>query len=69
MQIVLAAAGVPLPGAAAKHGLPVSGRRAIGLRVSPNVPVGFGIITTLATLFEPGMLIGSVRHDLIDGDF
>ena len=69
MQIVLAAAGIPLPRAAAEYRLPVGGRRAVGFGVGPYVPVGFGVVAALAALFEPRVLVGGVGHHLIDRHF
>ncbi len=43
VQIILPAARVPLPGRSTEYRLPVIRRRAVGLRVRPNIPIGLGI--------------------------
>ena len=68
VQVVLAAPGIPLPGRTAEDRLPVGGRRAIGARVGPDIPVGAWIVVMLTALDEPGMLVGSVRQHLVDDD-
>ena len=66
VQVVLAAARVPLPGRAAEDRQPVVGRRAVRLGVGPDVPVGLGIVAARTAFPEPGMLVGGVRDDRID---
>ena len=63
VQVVLAAARLPLPGAAAEHRQPVAGRRAVGLGVGPDVPVGLGVVAALPALLEPGVLVAGVAGD------
>ena len=48
VQVVLAAPRLPLPGRAAEHREPVVGRRAVGLGVGPDVPVGLRVVARLA---------------------
>jgi hypothetical protein len=43
VQVILLAVAVPLPGGAAEDRQPVVGRRAIGLGVGPDIPVGLGV--------------------------
>src|SRR5690606_33593831 len=69
MQIVLAAPSIEGPGRTAEDGEPVIGRRAIGLGVSPHIPVRAWVIAVLAAFTEPGMLVGGMADDLVDNDF
>ena len=69
VHVVLQAPGVPLPGAAAKDGQPVVGRRAVVARVSPHIPVCARVVLAGAALDEPRVLIGCVREHLVDHDF
>ncbi len=66
VQVVLLAARLPLPGAAAEQRQPVVGRGAILARVGPDVPVGLRVAAVLAALAEPGMLDRRVAQHLVD---
>ena len=55
VQVVLHPLAVPFPGRAAEHREPVGGRRAVGLRVGPDVPVGPRVVARDAALAEPRM--------------
>ena len=68
VHIILPAARVPCPCGAAKDRLPVIGRRAIGLGVGPDIPVGLVTGLAGATVHEPVVQIGRVRVNLIDRD-
>ncbi len=68
MQIILAAAGIPLPSRAAENRQPVIRRCAICLRISPYIPVGFRVAAIAPALGKPGMAIGRVRQHLVDHD-
>ena len=68
VQVVLRAAGVPFPGRAAEDGVPVVGRRAVGLRVGPDIPVGLGVGPVRPALGEPGVPVGGVREHEVDQD-
>ncbi len=66
MEIVLAPTGLPAPGGAAEHREPVVGRRAIGTRIAPHVPVAALVGAARAARAEPGMLVGGVAADEVD---
>src|SRR3990167_8843646 len=68
VQVVLAPARVPLPGAAAKDRQPVVGRGAVGPRIGPDEADGPGVFAAGAALGEPGVLVGAVREHLVDHD-
>ena len=68
VHIILAAPRVPGPGRAAEHRLPVVGRRAVGLGIGPDIPVGMVVLAAGAAFDEPGMFVGGVGPDLIDDD-
>jgi hypothetical protein len=68
VQVILAAARVPLPGAAAEDGEPVVGWVAVVPGVGPDVPVGLGVVAAAAALDEPGVLVAAVREHLVDHD-
>ena len=68
VQVVLAAARLPLPRGAAEDGGPVAGRGAVGLGVGPDIPVGLGVGAVAAALLEPGMLVAGMADDLVDDD-
>ena len=68
VHVVLAAAGVPGPRRAGEDGLPVVGRRAVGFRIGPDVPVGLRAVAGLATVAEPVVLIRGVGEDQISDD-
>ena len=69
VQIVLAAARLPLPGRAAKHGQPVVRHGAVRLLVGPYIPVGFRIVAAGAAFHEPRVDVGRVRQHLVDHHF
>ncbi len=66
VEIVLAAARLPVPGRAAEHRQPVVGRRPVLLWIGPDVPVGLGVVAAAAALLEPRMAVRGMRVHLID---
>ncbi len=66
VQVILPPPPVPAPARAAEHRLPVVGRRAVGPRIGPDVPVGLGVAAAAAALLEPGVPVGGVGIDLVD---
>ena len=66
VQIVLAAARVPLPGRAAEDRQPVVGRRAVRLGARPRRTSRPWHCRGWPAFLEPGMLVGGVRDDRID---
>ena len=66
MQVILPAPRVPCPRRTAEDRLPVRGRRAVGLGIGPDIPVGLGVIAAGAAFAKPVMLVRSVRIDLVD---
>ena len=68
VQIVLPTPRTPTPRRAPERGLPVIGRRSVGLGLGPDVPVGLGSLAGGGAFLEPGMLVGGVRPHLIDDD-
>ena len=60
VQIVLTATRTPRPGRAPERGLPIVRRRAVRLGVSPDVPIGFGVVARSDTLQEPWMSVRRV---------
>ena len=66
VQVVLIAPGVPGPGAAAEQREPVVRRRAVKLRVGPDVPVGLRVGPARAALAEERVPVGGVRQHLVD---
>ena len=56
MEVVLAGVLVEGPGRAAEDRDPVVGRRAVGCRVLPHVPVALGVVTGGPGLQEPAVL-------------
>ena len=68
VQIELLAAAVPGPGRSAEMRQPVVGRRAVGVAVGPDVPIGLGIGSALAAFAEKRVLIGRMRQHLIYDD-
>jgi len=69
VQVILAAARLPLPGDTAENGQPVVGWAAIGLGIGPHVPVGFRIVAAAATFLEPFMFDRVVTEHLVDHHF
>ena len=59
VQVILPPPAVPFPGRAAEHGNPIRGRRAIGLRIGPDIPIRLGIAAILAAFDEGRVLIQS----------
>src|SRR4029453_14172948 len=68
MQIVLAAARGPRPGAATENPEPVVRRRSIGSRIGPDIPVGLFTRARPAAVGKPVVFVGCVTPDLIDHD-
>ena len=68
VQVILPAPRIPGPGRAAEHRLPVGRRRAVGLGIGPDIPVRLRVIATGAAFDEPGVLVRSVRIDLVNQD-
>src|SRR5690554_1376683 len=66
VQVVLAAAWLPLPGHAAEDRHPVVGWGAVGAGVGPHVPVGLGVVAALSALAEPRVLGRGVAEHLVD---
>ena len=66
--VILPPHAVPFPAGAAEDRQPVVWRRAIRLRIGPDVPVSLGIVAARPALHEPGMPVGGVRDDLNDDD-
>ena len=66
VQVILLAAGVPLPGAAAKNTQPVVGRVAVIFGVCPDIPVRLGVVTAGTAFYKPRVLVGAVRQHLVD---
>ena len=69
MEVILATADIIAPGRAAEMGLPVIGRRAIGLRISPDIPVCFRVIASLPAFLKPGVLVRAVGQNEVNDDF
>src|SRR5690606_30788312 len=65
VQVVLASPRLPLPRRSTEYGKPVVGRRSVGPRIGPYVPVGFRCVSRLPTFEEPRMLIRGVAQHLI----
>ncbi len=57
VQIILPATAVPGPGGTAEHRQPIVGRRAVGFRIGPHVPIGFRVVPAGATFNKPGVLV------------
>lgn len=57
MEVILAAAGFPLPCGAAEDGEPIIGWGSVGLGICPDIPICFIIGVVLAAFFEPFMFI------------
>ena len=68
VHVILAASGVPGPGRTGEDGLPVVGRRSIGTRVRPDIPVRSVPVAGLATVVEPRVLVRCVRKNQIGDD-
>ena len=67
MQVVLLPLLAPRPGRTAEDRAPVRRRRAVGLRVAPDVPVSLRVRAVFFRLQEPRMLIGRVvEHEVHD---
>ncbi|ENN87987.1 hypothetical protein RHSP_50349 [Rhizobium freirei PRF 81] len=66
--VILPAHAVPFPARPAEDRQPVVRRRAVRLRICPDVPIRLRIVTACPALHEPGMPIRGVRNDLIDDD-
>jgi len=66
VQVILAAARLPLPRDTPEYGQPVVGRAAIGLGIGPHVPVGFRIVAAAAAFLEPRVLDRVVAEHLVD---
>ena len=60
VQVVLAGRLVEGPGRAAEDRQPVVRRRAVRLRVAPDIPVALRVVAAGARLDEPGVLVGGV---------
>ena len=69
VHVVLAPPRIPGPGRAAEHRLPVVGRRAVGLRIGPDVPVGPVAVAARPAVAEPAVMVGCMGIDLVDDDF
>ena len=65
VHIILAAPRVPRPCRTAEHRLPISRRRAVGLRIGPDIPVGHRIIPARATGREPVVPVRRVCKDKV----
>jgi hypothetical protein len=57
VQIILSAPRFPGPGAAAEDGQPIVGRRAVGTRIGPDIPIGLVADLGGGALLEPVMLV------------
>ena len=68
MHVILLAHAVPFPGRPAENRQPVVRRRAVRLRIGPDIPVGFRVAAARPALDKPGMPVGRVRDHLIDDD-
>ena len=68
VHVILAAARVPRPCRAAEDRLPIVGRRAVGLGIVPDVPIGAGVVAAGPAFLEPRVPVAGVRPDLIDDD-
>ena len=66
VQIILHPPAVPLPGRAAEDRQPVVGRRAVGLGVGPDIPIGLGVVAARAAFDEPRMRLGGMRQHEVD---
>ena len=66
VHVILLAPRVPGERRAAKHRQPIARRRAIGARVDPDIPVGFGIAAVAAGLSEKRMFVGRMVQHLIN---
>ena len=67
VEVILLALLAPRPRGAAENRAPVRRRRAVRLRVAPDVPVGLRVRAALPRLPEPGVLIrGMVEHEIHD---
>ncbi len=69
VHVELFARAIPFPSWTAENRQPVVRRSAIGVRVCPNEPVGFGIVAANTAFLEPIVLIGAMRKHLVDHDF
>ena len=68
VHVILAASGIPGPGRTGENGLPVVGRRSIGTRVRPDIPVRLRSVAGPAAVMEPRMLVRSVCKNQIGDD-
>ena len=68
VHIILPPPRIPGPGRAAKHRLPVVGRRAVRPGIGPDEPVCLVIVPVLPALRKPGMQVGTMGIDLVDRD-
>src|SRR6185437_798924 len=66
VEIVLPPARLPGPGGAAEHREPIVGRRAVGTRIAPHIPVVARPGTAGTAVAEPRMLVGGVAADQVD---
>ena len=66
VHVILAAPRVPGPGRAAEDRLPVARRAAVGLGIGPDIPGGLVGVGARAAVDEPGVLVRTVREDLVD---
>ena len=67
VEVILLPLLAPRPRGAAENRAPVRRRRAVRLRVAPDVPVGFRVRAAPPRLPEPGVLIrGVVEHEIHD---
>ena len=66
VQVILLAPRIPGPGRTAEHRQPVVRRRAIGLRIGPDIPVGLVIRPVLARLGKPGMRVRGMAQHQVD---
>ena len=69
VHVILLAPGIPMPGWPAEHRQPVVGRGAIGARVHPEEPVGFGIGEALTAFLKERVLVRAMVQNLVDDDF
>ena len=66
VQVVLPPPRLPRPGGAAEHREPVVGRRAVRLRIGPDIPVAIAAVAAGAAVEEPRVAVGGVAPDLVD---
>ena len=69
VQIVLSAARLPFPGAAAEQRQPVIGRIAGRRGVGPDIPVGLGVGSVFSAFFKPGVARARMADHQINQNF